>query len=125
MPPSFLTRTPRGGCQEGSEVVDLIDSNPSALWKFLEIELKCKSATKSNSLRVVVPFLKHVGNAKDPSFAFAGKEGCQIPGGLYECRFIEGYGPHLTTEDFPPFDGGSLSSWSQHFALNAYEVKCL
>jgi hypothetical protein len=144
MPPTFLTRvhshqlainstseTPHwlgNTCHHASHIVDLNGSSLETLWSMLKKQLPCHRDYQASNLGIydkvhlVVPFLPENVDEAGNAYAFAG-ELCQIPGNIYDCMEVSTFGPHLTTEDFPPFNG-SIEEFYKQFALNIYKISC-
>lgn len=118
-------------CQkEKARIVDLNGSGLEKLWDTLQTELPCsksEGASDSNAfIYLVVPFMAENENNDESGFIFSstGHEGrCQLPSETYECDHVRSYGPHLTTEDFPPF-GVFLTEFYNTLALNVYNISC-
>lgn len=131
MPPTFLARRSSqrdndrrvDACLQGNVIVDLKGSSPESLWEALAAELACATPESDRSesrAYTVVPYLK------EEDFVFADKDQCILPGGLYDCKFVAEFGPHLTTEDFPSIEGtnSTESLYYELFVLGMYEISC-
>jgi phosphatidylinositol glycan class Z len=142
MPPTFLTRSSRGSrgstistersdnvrhpaCQETTRIVDLNGSNFKKLLDTLDQELDCsfeRGEFDNRSVNVVVPFLHDIDG--EVGYSFAGDAGgCQFPGTSYDCHHVASFGPHLSTEDVPPFDGSLLRLYDA-MVMGVYSVSC-
>jgi len=125
---------PQSACQEEKvRIVDLKGSGLDDLWDTLQSELNCAKIgdnSESNSfLYLVVPFFAEFLAKSDSNqnFGFTLSSRCQLPGAVYDavydCNHVQSYGPHLTTEDFPPFDGSVLKFYNS-LSLNVFNVSC-
>ena len=117
------------GCQKANvRVIDMKSSSLETLEETILMELPCsKRREDSNAfLYLVVPFLEQ--NDEDSEYSFTlslrGPQGqFQLSNESYEWNYIDGYGPHLTTEDFPTFRG-SFSDFYSKLSLNVYKISC-
>jgi len=142
MPPTFLTRMSHvvdvdstdtiTTCQSNSRIVDLKGSSPKAIWDTLQTKLDCgENANRENPdkiIHLVVPFLgklKKDDNDDHDSIVLEGED-CYVFEDLYACNLVSSFGPHLTTEDVPPWDAGNsgLEFYQQRLVLNVYEIYC-
>eukprot|EP00536_Pseudo-nitzschia_multiseries_P004098 jgi/Psemu1/187255/e_gw1.66.141.1 len=120
------SRYDESACQEEKvHIVDLKGSGLDKLWDTLQSELPCSELgddSESNSfLYIVVPFLAENDSNDDYGFTFSSR--CQLPNGVYDCYHVQSFGPHLTTEDFPPFNGSALRFYNS-MTLNVYNISC-
>lgn len=115
--------------QEEARVLDLKGSGVEKLWETLRTELPCSNPEpdSNNFLYLVVPstVAGKNNNGNTPSFlSRVGREGrFQFPEETYEWNYIKGYGPHLTTEDFPKLDG-SVAEFYNMLSLDVYNISC-
>eukprot|EP00751_Fragilariopsis_kerguelensis_P048573 CAMPEP_0171042638 /NCGR_PEP_ID=MMETSP0736-20130129/46461_1 /TAXON_ID=186038 /ORGANISM="Fragilariopsis kerguelensis, Strain L26-C5" /LENGTH=292 /DNA_ID=CAMNT_0011491331 /DNA_START=585 /DNA_END=1463 /DNA_ORIENTATION=- len=120
-------------CQKSKvRIVDLHSSSLEKLWGTIQTKLPCASSEgifdPEAFLFLVVPFLAENSDSDDKGYNFstAGQEGrCQLPNKTYECDHIRSYGPHLTTEDFPPYpyDTAAVDFYNR-FVLNVFKISC-
>jgi len=120
-------------CQKPNvRIVDLHSSSLEKLWGTIQTELHCSSSEgifdSEAFLFLVVPFLAENSDSDDKGYNFstAGQEGrCQLPNKIYKCDHVWSYGPHLTTEDFPPYSyGTSAVDFYNRFVLNVFNISC-
>lgn len=121
-------------CQkEKVRIVDLNGSSFEKLWNTIQTELPCSKnegiVDQEAFLFLVVPFLAENDGSDDNGyyFSYAGQEEgrCQLPNETYECNHVSSYGPHLTTEDFPPYQyGTSATDYYNGLVLNVYNISC-
>lgn len=118
-----------GACQKDKvRVIDLKSSSLETLKETILAELPCSERpTDSNAfLYLVVPFLEPNGHDSETGFTLSprGSQGeFQLSNESYEWNHVDGYGPHLTTEDFPTFSG-SFSEFYNKLSLNVYNISC-
>jgi phosphatidylinositol glycan class Z len=136
MPPTFLTRatveSSTTACREGNRIVDLNGSASTILWDTLKSELDCTEKMgipvpekkPRESVHLAVPYLLNAEMETSSSYSFAGEDHCKLSVDSYNCSFVASFGPHLSTEDFPPFDGAILSFYKR-LAFNVYEITCI
>ena len=118
-------------CQkEEVYVVDLKGSSLKKLNGVIQTELACSDQFRGSRgnvfLYLVAPDAKQDGENHYPGFSLspAGREGhFQLSNETYAWHLISSHGPHLTTEDFPPF-GGSLAEFYNMLTLNVYNISC-
>lgn len=98
-------------------IIDLKGSNVETLLSAIEEHMSCVSGEESNHAHVylVTPPLRLEDLA-------VGSGSCSI-GASYSCQHIQSYRPHLTTEDFPLFDG-SVRNLLLNLELSVYKVTC-
>ena len=121
-------------CQkEKVRIVDLNGSSLEKLWNTIQTELPCSRNEEIHDqeafLFLVVPFLAENDGSDDNGyfFSYAGQEEgrCQLPNETYKCDHVSNYGPHLTTEDFPPYQyGTSATDYYDRLVLNVYNISC-
>jgi len=124
----FLTMFDDGCHKEKVRVIDMKSSSLETLQETILIELPCsKRREVSNSfLYLVVPFLEQNDEDSESSFTLSlrGPRGqFQLSNETYEWNYVDGYGPHLTTENFPAFSG-SFSDFYSKLSLNVYKISC-
>jgi phosphatidylinositol glycan class Z len=126
MPPSFLLR--RLQCADANvcsttscpltPINDLMGSSGQNLALSLQRELRCDGHARNHTDRhvhlVTPPIPLEDGIQLSTS-------SCNIGSG-FSCESIWTHWPHLTTEDFPVFEG--LSDFVQSFKLTIYKVGC-
>jgi len=118
-------------CQKDEvRIVDLKGSGLDKLWDTLQSELPCTKIEESSEsnyfLYVVVPAPLAAESDSDDGFGsmFSSRQGaCQLANEKYECNHVQRYGPHLTTEDLPPFVG-SVLELNNMLALSVYNISC-
>jgi phosphatidylinositol glycan class Z len=126
MPPTFLSRTQENslGCASNFHVVDLKGSSQLVLFDRIKMQLQCQEhVTPPTVVYLVTPYQVCNSSITNSNYAFAGDEECKLPGDLWRCRYVSSFGPHLTTEDVPPFDG-SFAAFYERMSLNLYEISC-
>lgn len=120
------------GCQRDAiRIIDLKGSGLHKLWDTLELEIPCAKdgyflEDSNNLVYVTVPFMAEGDTLGESSFVFSptsDRRIRKIPYGDYEYVHITSYGQHLTTEDFPPFDGSFLKFYDR-LSLNVYAISC-
>ena len=118
-----------GGCQKDEvRVMDLKSSSLETLKETILSELPCSERqTDSNSfLYLVIPFLEQNGDDSQLDFtlSFRGSQGAfQLSNESFRWNHVDGYYPHLTTEDFPAFSG-SFTEFYNKLSLNVYNISC-
>lgn len=118
-------------CQEEKfRVMDLKSSSVQKLQETIQKELSCstqlRGSVSNTFLYLVIPFMKQNEEDNESSFtlSFTGDKGeFQLSNEKYEWNHVSSHGPHLTTEDFPPF-GGSFSDFYNMLVLNVYNISC-
>ena len=110
------TATP--GCGT-SPIIDLKGSSVDVLMSALSDHLACGSsdhgAKDSNSHVFLVAPPLTTGRVVLRHDCFLEES--------YSCRHVRSYRPHLTTEDFPPFEE-SLANTLRNMELNVFEISC-
>jgi len=98
-------------------IIDLKGSSDETLLSSLNEHLLCSQGQESRDGHVylVSPPLR-MGDLA------IGSGRCSL-GASYSCRHIQHHWPHLTTEDFPPFDG-SIGNMLSSLELSVYEIAC-
>jgi GPI mannosyltransferase 4 len=138
MPPSFLSR--RRHCSDKDVCAisscpqitlhDLNGSDAQSLTTALVVELQCSElgnhemAARRRYVHLVAPPFQIENDHDHGSFTMTTQNGnCQL-GSDYSCERIWTYWPHLTTEDFPVLQGGSISNFMASFQLSIYKIGC-
>jgi hypothetical protein len=110
--------------------MDLKSGSLEKLQEAIQTELSCSDRMRvsdSNAFfYLVVPFIEQNDKDRDSSLPLSpiGREGqFQLSNEGYKWNHVNSYGPHLTTEDFPPF-GGSFTEFYNMLALNVYNISC-
>jgi hypothetical protein len=103
---------------------------PKALTTALVGELQCSElgnhemAARRRYVHLVAPPFQIENNHDHGSFTMTTQNSnCQL-GSDYSCERIWTYWPHLTTEDFPVLQGGSISNFMASFQLSIYKIGC-
>ena len=118
-------------CQEEKvHIIDLKSASIETLREAIQTEIPCSDRNLGSNLNdflyLVVPFIGERGDNLDCDFILS-PEGCdsqfELSNKTYEWNRVSSYGPHLTTEDFPPF-GGSIREFYNKLALNVYKISC-
>ena len=118
-------------CQKDKvRIVDLKGSGPNKLWDTLQSELPCTEIEENSEsiffLYLVVPAPLVAESDSDDGFGstISSRQGvCQLANEKYDCIHVQSYGPHLTTEDFPPLVG-SMLEFNSMLALSVYNISC-
>ena len=112
-------------------ILDLKSSDIDLLKETIATELSCSNRIEdlgSNAfLYLVMPIIEEYAKDYDSNFSslFLDRKGhFQILNDRYEWNQVNSYGPHLTTEDFPTFQG-SFSDLYEKLALTVYNVSCV
>lgn len=136
MPPSFLLRRRQcpdqdvcavSSCPQVS-VHDLNGSDGHGLTTALVGKLQCSEpgtheTARHPYLHLIAPPFQIENDHHHRRFTMSTHNGvCQL-GSDYSCEHIWTYWPHLTTEDFPVFEG-SILNFIASFELTIYKVSC-
>jgi hypothetical protein len=119
-------------CQKQTRFVDLNGSSLQKLCETLEKELDCSAdpagseRIDDHSVHLVVPFIQNTNDDDNQPkvYSFAGKGGCYLPNSPYDCHHVASFGPHLTTENFPPFSG-SYTTLQKQMVMSVYSISCI
>jgi GPI mannosyltransferase 4 len=120
MPPTFLAQT----CSHETtvctniDIIDVKDRSSDALLTLLNNLLNCDSSSNESSvIQLVTPTLSESYTNLEFSSG-----GCHIP--FYQCSLIQSHWPHVSTEDFPQWQGSLTHVWNE-LQLGVYSIKCL
>ena len=120
MPPTFLAQT----CSRETtvctniDIMDVKDRSSDALLTMLNNLLHCDSSSNESSvIQLVTPTL----SASHDNLEFS-SGGCHIP--FYQCSLIRSHWPHVSTEDFPQWQGSLTHVWNE-LQLGVYSIKCI
>ena len=141
MPPTFVLRkrnadpetcsASAGGDTQGScsmeslgcgnvAIIDLKESSVETLLSTLNEHVACGNRGENDSYGEEQVYLVSPPLKMD---CVAIGTDCFLGASPYSCRRIQSYRPHLTTEDFPPFDG-SIVNMLSNMELGVYEITC-
>ena len=120
-----------GACQKDNvRIMDLKSASLEKLQEAIETELSCSNQMRvsdSNAfLYLVIPLIEQNDKDHDSTLPVSpiDREGqFQLSNETYKWNHVNSYGPHLTTEDFPPF-GGSFTDFYNMLTLNVYNISC-
>jgi phosphatidylinositol glycan class Z len=126
----FGTRLDDACQKEQVHILDLKGSSLEKLNEVIRTELACSNRLRGSDgntfLYLVAPFVEQDGEDHYSGFSLSpsGREGqFQLSNKSYKWNLVDSYGPHLTTEDFPPFRG-SFAEFYNMLALNVYTISC-